>query len=231
MSSATIRNGITLRLLVESDAQAAFAIHSAATTRLSSDIVRQDSLHFIREQINDGFVVGGFTENKALVAYATLTVSNIAIHKIADLLQLELESRKRFCLLDGVAVHPDWQLRGLHHALIAERLCYARDLGKDIVGVTVSPRNLKSLKSLIDTGFLVVQATLLYGGYERLVLTRNLGNSLGTGYTCVKTVNIERFDECVEAIQSGFCGFKLSWDEQGKVFMNFGSRIYIKNPA
>lgn len=231
MRSVKIRNGITLRLLDESDAQAAFAVHSAATTGLSGDIVRKDSLNFIREQINDGFVVGGFTEKKSLVAYAALTASNIAIHNIADLLQLKLEIRKRFCLLDGVAVHPDWQLRGLHHALIAERLCYARDLGKDIIGVTVSPRNLKSLKSLIDMGFLVVQATFLYGGYERLVLTRNPGNSLDTEYICIKPVDIERFDEIVEAIGSGFCGFELSWDEQGKVFMNFGSRIYKTKPA
>ena len=226
MNSGANRNGIFFRLLLESDAEAAFAVHCAATIQLSNDIVRRENLDFIREQINDGFVVGGFTKDGALVAYAALIVSNVAIDKIADLLELESSSRKRFCLLDGVAVQPDWQLRGIHHSLIAERLCYARNLGKDMIGVTVSPRNQKSLKNLLSTGFIVVQATLLYGGHERLILVRNLGSNPEIEDSHIKTVALECFDENLGAIRSGLCGFNLSWDERGQAIMHYGNRSY-----
>lgn len=224
MNGAAIRDGISCRLLLESDAEAAFAVHCAATSQLSNNIVRKESLEFIREQINDGFVVGGFSGEGDLVAYAALTVSNSAIHKVADLLEIDPASRKRFCLLDGVAVHPEWQFRGIHHALIAERLCYARHLGRDVIGVTVSPSNLKSLKNLLGTGFLVMQATLLYGGHERLILVQNLGNRPDGGLTRVKAVDLGRFEESLEALRSGLCGFEISWNEQGQAIMHYGSR-------
>ncbi|MEY4718432.1 MAG: hypothetical protein RL563_1050 [Pseudomonadota bacterium] len=224
MSGAEISDGISCRLLLGSDAEAAFAVHCAATSHLSNNIVRRESLEFIREQINDGFVVGGFSGEGDLVAYAVLTVSNSATHKVADLLEIDPASRKRFCLFDGVAVHPKWQFRGIHHALIAERLSYARRLGRDVIGVTVSPRNFKSLKNLLGTGFLVMQATLLYGGYERLILVQNLGSRPEGGLTRVKAVALGRFEESVEALRSGLCGFEISWNEQGQAIMHYGSR-------
>jgi len=214
-----------IRLLLEADADAAFAVHCAATCQLQNDIVRRESLEFIRDQINYGFVIGGFSADGQLVAYAALAVENSATSKISDLLKLDTESRKNFCLLDGVAVHPAWQSRGMHHALITERLCYARDLGKDIVGVTVSPSNLKSLKNLLASGFLVIQATFLYGGHERLILVRHLGYRAGTRYHRTKTVALKRFDESLEAIRSGLCGFELAWDEQGQAFMHYGTSL------
>lgn len=223
MNSAAIRGSTFFRLLLESDAEAAFAVHCAATCHLQNDIVRKESLKFIRDQINDGFVIGGFAADGQLVAYAALSVDNSATSKISDLLELDPANRRKLCMLDGVAVQPAWQSRGIHHALIAERLCYARDLGKDIVGATVSPRNLKSIKNLLTSGFLVIQATLLYGGHERLILVRHLGSHAGTGYYRTKTIALNRFDESIEAIRSGLCGFELAWDEQGQAFMHYGT--------
>jgi hypothetical protein len=103
-------------------------------------------------------------------------------------------------------------------------MSYARRLGRDVIGVTVSPRNFKSLKNLLGTGFLVMQATLLYGGYERLILVQNLGSRPEGGLTRVKAVALGRFEESVEALRSGLCGFEISWNEQGQAIMHYGSR-------
>jgi GNAT superfamily N-acetyltransferase len=224
MNGAAIRDGTLFRLLLESDAEAAFAVHLAATRLLRNDLVRRESLDFIRDQINDGFVIGGFSEVGNLIAYAALNISNTAINNIADFLELDPASRKKFCLLDGVAVHPEWQSGGIHHALIAERLCYARDLGRDLVGVTVSHLNLKSLKNLLGNGFLVMHATHLYGGHRRLILIRNLEYNAESVYPLVRTVALGCFVKNAEALKSGLCGFNLSLDKEGNAIMHYGSR-------
>ncbi len=224
MSGGAQPSAPACRLLLRSDAEAIFAVHCAATRGLTNDMVRNESLEFILTQINDGLVVGVFSEANILAAYGALTVLGGAVDKVVSALDLDVASRARFSLLDGGAVHPDWQQRGLHEVTLVERLSYAKGLGKDLVGATVSPRNIKILKNLFNAGFCVVRAELLYGGYERLILVRDLRsfarNAL-TSPSSFQSVFVEDFSRHIDALKSGLAGFELSWNAQGKAMIQY----------
>ncbi len=222
MTAAVQQRTFSLRLLTEADAESAFDVHCTATCSLNHDVVRLETLEFIREQINDGFMVGAFGRHQTLIAYGVLTTSTDPAGKVANILRLDPLRRARFCLLDGVAVHPEWQRCGIHDALIAERLCYARDLGRDIVGVTVSPRNPKSLKNLLQSGFRIVEAALLYGGYQRLILVRDSGFQM-TELKSTRLVVADQFELSVDAIRSGLCGFELTSNAKGQAVIHYGA--------
>lgn len=221
MSVAALHPSLKFRILLEADAKDAFAVHCSAADQLTNHVVRRESLEFITDQVNYEFMIGAFPESGGLVAYGGLVVSARGGGKIADALDLDPESRLRFCLLDGVAIHPDWQQRGIHGELITKRLCYARDLGKNLVGVTVSPRNTRSLKNLLDAGFRIRRAEYLYGGYERLILMRDLICE-AQSYAGIRSVLAEDFVQNLAAIREGLSGFKLFWNEENKAMIHYG---------
>ena len=221
MSDATRPSVHACRLLLRSDAEAIFAVHCAATRGLPNDMVRRESLEFILEQIDDGFVVGVFSEAAILVAYGALTVVVEEVDKVANILDLDAASRARFCLLDGGAVHPDWRRRGMHREIIAARLRYAKVLGKDLVGATVSPRNIQTLKNTFNAGFRIMQAELLYGGYERLILVRDLRGGLPR-FIGFQSVIAEDFSQHINAIRAGLAGFELLRNDQGQAIVQYG---------
>ncbi len=227
MTDMAMPPALTFRPLRSADAEAAFAVHHAATHRLTNDIVRRESREFICGQIGDGFVLGGFAESGSLVAYGALMVAVDETDKIADMLELDVANRARFCLLDGTAVHPDWQRRGIHKAMIAARLDHARNLGQDLVGVTVSPRNMKSFKNLLNAGFCIEQAGLLYGGYERLILLRDLRGVLPS-FVRSASVLAENFAQHRDAIKTGLAGFELSLSDQGLAIIQYGRPVAEK---
>jgi hypothetical protein len=88
MNGAAIRDGTLFRLLLESDAEAAFAVHLAATRLLRNDLVRRESLDFIRDQINDGFVIGGYQIPRLITLQIFLSWIPPVARSFASLMEL-----------------------------------------------------------------------------------------------------------------------------------------------
>jgi GNAT superfamily N-acetyltransferase len=213
---------ISFRLLTSTDVEAALTVHEMAAGRLTNDMVRRESRDDLCQQINDGFVIGAVAkEDGALVAYGALAVLAESTGELAELLELDDRDRSRFCVLDGVAVLPEWQRRGVHELLIRERLCYARDLARDLVGVTVSPRNTRSLQNLLASNFRIARGGMLYGGFERLVLLRDM-RWMQNQFVGVQTAIADNFKQSLDAIRKGLFGFSLTWNDHGEAVIQYG---------
>jgi GNAT superfamily N-acetyltransferase len=213
--------GMSFRLLSSTDVESALAIHESAAGRLTNDMVRRESRDDLRRQIDDGFVIGALTDDSALIAYATLSVLPEANGELAKLLDLDDGECSRFCVLDGVAVLPAWQRKGVHELLIRERLCYARDLGRDLIGVTVSPRNTRSLQNLLASGFRIARGAMLYGGFERLILVRDM-RWMPLQIVGVQSAIADNFKQSLDAIRKGLFGFSLTWNDHGEAIIQYG---------
>jgi len=76
--------------------------------------------------------------------------------------------------LDTTFIHPDWRGHGLQRAFIDMRIQKATELGVLFAFATVSPDNQYSLANIRSYGFEVLEKGTFYGGYERLVLIKQL---------------------------------------------------------
>jgi len=213
--------GLSFRLLSSADVDLALAIHESAAGRLTNDIVRRESREDIQKQIDDGFVVGAISGEGVLAAYAVLSVLREETDDLSTVLDLDDRERSRFCVLDGVAVLPEWQRKGVHELLIRERLCYARDLGRDLIGVTVSPRNTRSLQNLLSSGFRIARGAMLYGGFERLILVRDM-RWMPLPFVGVQSAIADNFKQSLDAIRKGLFGFSLTWNDHGEAVIQYG---------
>ncbi len=212
---------VSFRLLTSTDVEAALTVHEMAAGRLTNDMVRRESRDDLSQQINDGFVIGAVAKDGALVAYGALAVLAESTGELAKLLELDDLDRPRFCVLDGVAVLPEWQRRGVHALLIRERLCYALDLARDLVGVTVSPRNTRSLQNLLASNFRIARGGMFYGGFERLVLLRDM-KWMQNQFVGVQTAIADNFKQSLDAIRKGLFGFSLTWNDHGEAVIQYG---------
>lgn len=156
---------------VSGDAGAAWAIHTAAITPAPAGLVRPDPLsHFESHTGRDGVILACMHGAGQMVGYGVLGIGSPMAAHLADLLGADAA---RFAILDGAAALPEWRGHGLHQAAIVERIAYAAQRGRTLIGATVSPRNLRSLRSMFRAGFTVHAAALMYGGLERLLLSRD----------------------------------------------------------
>ncbi|MFZ6648524.1 hypothetical protein ACO0LO_22570 [Undibacterium sp. TJN25] len=170
------------RMLQPHEAQAAHCIHLAAIADQAFGLVRPDELpHFIAHTGAAGAIVGCFAEvdgNEQMLAYGVLGTDSSTSSHMAELLCVAPADRARFAILDGVAALPDWRGYGLHRASIQARLDHARTVGRSLIGATVSPENIASLRGLLESRFLVTNFAMLYGGLARLVLKRDLNDAM-----------------------------------------------------
>ncbi|WP_394779723.1 hypothetical protein [Undibacterium sp.] len=169
------------RMLHTHEAPAAHRIHLAAIADQAFGLVRPDELpHFIAHTGDAGAIVGCFTDldgAEQMLAYGVLGMNSSTTSHMAELLCIAPADKPRFAILDGVAALPGWRGHGLHRASIQARLDHAGTVGRSLIGATVSPENIASLRGLLESGFRVTNFAMLYGGLARLVLKKDLNDT------------------------------------------------------
>ena len=163
------------RLAHETDVAAIHGIHMEALIGLAPGLVRADDLaHFERHTRRDGVILGCSNGAHEMIAYGVLGIDSATCAHLADLCALDPAERARFAILDGVAALQSCRGLRLHQQSIAQRLDYARRVGRTLIGATVAPRNTVSLHGLLKAKFEIKGFAVVYDGLDRLILTRDL---------------------------------------------------------
>jgi ribosomal protein S18 acetylase RimI-like enzyme len=76
--------------------------------------------------------------------------------------------------IESLGVSKNFRGHGLQKLLISNALAELRGMGVKKAYCTVSPDNKYSLRNFMETGFIKIAEKELYGGYKRLILTREV---------------------------------------------------------
>jgi len=154
------------------DATGAYAIHRIAFEHAPPGMVRSDpASHFDRHTGADGVMLGCYLDDHKLIAYGLLALRSPIVGELAAKLEVEAQ---RLCVLDGAAALPQYRGFGMHHAAIEQRLAYALASGTGLAAATVSPANLRALRSLLRAGLRIRRFSFMYGELPRLIMQRDL---------------------------------------------------------
>jgi ribosomal protein S18 acetylase RimI-like enzyme len=76
--------------------------------------------------------------------------------------------------IESLGVSKKFRGHGLQKLLISNAIAELSGMGVKKAYCTVSPDNTYSLRNFIETGFIKIAEKELYGGYKRLILTRDV---------------------------------------------------------
>lgn len=201
------------------DFDAIHALHRAVIENTPAGMVRPDDLaHFKRHTGECGDTLGCFLDGGSLVAYGVLGVHSPTVSHLADMLDCD---PARFCVLDGAATLPEWRGYKLHYEVIDERMLHARRLGRTLVGATVSPDNIRSMRGLFRAGFEVYRYAIVYGGLARLVMRRDLGIERAAWELEMRVPARDHLAHRA-ALAAGLTGYACRQDEQGAWHIDYG---------
>ncbi len=201
------------------DAERMFALHTQVVAKTPAGMVRPDTLeHFQRHTGAWGETVACFLDNEELVAYGVLGLDSPTVSHLAHMLDAD---PARFCVLDGASALPEWRGHGLHSAAIHERLRHALTLGRPLVGATVSPDNMRSMRGLFGASFEVHHFAIIYGGLTRLIMKRNLA---AERQAWEREIGVRVTDHTGHrsALAAGLIGYALVQDGQGAWSIEYG---------
>jgi hypothetical protein len=161
--------------------------------------------HFEAHTGRDGVTLACTSASGAMVAYGVLGMDSAMAAHLAGLLG---DAPGRFAVLDGAAALPQWRGYGLHQAAIDQRVRHAAACARTIIGATVSPHNLRALRSMLHAGFTIGGAALMYGGLERLLMRRDT-LAPARGFAVERMVPAADMAGHQNALGDGLLGFAL----------------------
>jgi GNAT superfamily N-acetyltransferase len=229
VSLALKTSQIQWRLIRPEEAPMVHALHLEAITGMDPGLVRADELdHFVRHTGEHGMIIGGFANACDLVSYGVLGISSDIVNHLAHILDLDIQDRGRFGSLDGAAALHAWRGRRLHRELIAARLEHARARGITLIGVTVAPGNIASLRGLMSQNFQIRKFAVLYEGCARLVLTHD---ALAPAPRWSHQVAVAATDLIGHqfAMMEGLNGYGFSVGSAGEILVHYGVDLNLQS--
>jgi ribosomal protein S18 acetylase RimI-like enzyme len=215
---------LVFRPLTGADAASLFELHTQVVKEISSgELYRQSTLEdyegFFAAQ---GLAIGVFDADN-LVGFGMLKFPS-PYAKYIPAGQLTAQYRSNLVgHLEECAVLNAYRKHGLHKQLTHRRLRIFAELGYIGVTVTVSPLNLASLKVQFDSQFTAIATAVLYGGYRRLILYRNLAADSPAMVVPCGRVDTRDHVELARRLDAGQVGTGLS-EINGEAFIAFGLR-------
>jgi GNAT superfamily N-acetyltransferase len=216
---------IIWRAVQTHEAPIVHAVHLEALAGMDQGLVRPDTLdHFVAHTGRLGTILGGFAEGTGLVAFGVLGVSSGTATHMAQVLAIDTTHWHRFVVLDGAASLPAWRGQNLHRELIRARLEHAEQIGRTLVGATVAPGNIPSLRGLLSMDFRIQAFAMLYGGLPRLVVKRDL-LAPAPSWKLEHKVPVADIHGHEHALKEGLVGFGCSENEDGAWIIHYGSTV------
>jgi hypothetical protein len=201
---------------------ALFALHQRITQHEPAGLVRCDTLeHFEQRLQAPNSVYAGFAENAGMVAYGVYSRNSPACQELAHLMGLTDTQRKAFAVLDGSGVLPHWRGLGLQEHLISLRMAQGLHEECHTLGATSAPENSWSLYNLLQAGFHVHTAALLYAGMPRLVLRYTAGQK-EAHWTELQNIASTDFEAQSTAMRMGWKGYATSGEPSPKMQIRYG---------
>ena len=176
---ALVRDSKVIRCLNQCDLPMLLALHGQIHQELrdSTLMIQESDSFFARHLHSSGRILGVFAGYR-LIAYAVLGLPKIDDpYNFGHYLSWDGRKRQYVAHLDGVGVLPGWRGHGLHHRLGKARITMASNQQRRYILATVAPHNGFSLANLRSLGLQVRHVIADFGGFERLLLYRDLANS------------------------------------------------------
>jgi hypothetical protein len=164
---------IETRLLLITDLDALERVHHDIVGRAPLGTVALETTEFLAGHLGaEGHTVGLFVEGQ-LIAYGILGLSGTAHERLAKLLGLSAQERKRLAVLDGVGVLPAFRGHGAHGYLSHVREALASRHGRPLLAASAAPANSVSWRNLMRLGLEVRALARMFGGHWRYLMLRD----------------------------------------------------------
>ena len=168
----------TIRLAEPSDVGSIYTIMNTARSSMKEpELYVPDTPEFISRHIQDC----GFT---LIALYGALPAGFLIVRipgEERDNLGYDLGfSRQELPLaahMESAAVLPEYQGNRLQRRLISSAEAILATRGYQYALATVSPKNFYSLRNMLSCGYRIAKTTLKYGGLERHILLKSLGQT------------------------------------------------------
>jgi hypothetical protein len=210
------------RRLQASDAPMVFALHQRVTQHQPAGFVRCDSLQHFEQLFQAGDAVyAAFEHGSGMVAYGVFSKTSPACNDLARLLGLTQAQRQAFAVLDGSGVLAPWRGQGLQEQLIRIRMEHGLRENCKTLGATAAPENAWSLNNLLQAGFHVHGAAVMYGGMRRLVLCHRPDQNT-SGYTEFRDIVCTDFEAQATVLGEGWRGHAAMMDSNRQMHIRYG---------
>lgn len=154
------------------DALTVYNMHKLVTAHLLHGMVRPDALdHFERHVSQSGQILGCFLDDGTMVAYGVIGLKSHIVDHMALLLDADVNE---LAVLDGASSLDPYRGYNLHLSVIDQRIAHAGKIGRRVIGATVYPENIRSLRGMFHAGLHVYNYAYMYNGLPRLIFKREL---------------------------------------------------------
>ena len=165
-----------LRYCRPEDLEAILTLQTLVKTSLGGygEIFVEDTREELAESLELDCCIGAWADGK--LAAFTLSIANrISDRNLARKLGVADEGLADYVTYDTTFVHPDFRGFGLQQYFMPLKDRDARERGASYALCTVSPDNPHSLYNTQATGFQVVRRCTMYGGVDRFILEKSVG--------------------------------------------------------
>lgn len=212
-----------LRRLTMKDKEEALALHRAMALRANPEIfVPGSDEEFLRILAGDGVVLG-VQDEKRIVCMRTVLFETHDDEVLMEDMKLLPDQMQRMAFVEYCIVHRDYRGNNLQFLTYY----FMEDLlweDFDYLYTTVSPRNIFSLRNVMDCGFYAFHLKERYGGYMRYLLRKDLKHSPSVRMKRHMSALLHDYPVQQRIMEDGKVGYRLVRNMSG-VWMQFGTLL------
>lgn len=202
---------LLFRQLELTDIPALLALQEAVKQSLPDPELFQceDEPYFARLLAGTGAGFGAFYQ-KTLAGFAILAFPGVHPENLCyDIPHFQIDPTE-VAHLDGSAVHPSYRGLAIQHRLTILRIAYAAPKGARHFLMTISPRNVYSLRNHLNGGgFRVYAIKRKYGGVWRFILHRALDSEEPTSVGRRELCALDDIEGHRRLLDAGFYGIRV----------------------
>ena len=212
-----------LRRLSMDDKDEALAFHRALAVEANHDIfVPGTDENFLGILEGKGIVLG-IHDGKRIICMRTLFFQTDDEEILNEDMGLSTAQMKRMAFLDYCIVHSDYRGNNLQFLTYSHIEAFLWD-DFDYLYTTVSPRNIVSLRNIINCGFYAFQLKERYGGYMRYLLRKDLKDGSSIRTKRHENALLRDYRAQQDIIGRGKVGYRLVRSMSG-LWMAFGTLV------
>ncbi|MDR2180612.1 MAG: hypothetical protein LBP21_09905 [Synergistaceae bacterium] len=202
------KTSCVLRRLTLEDKDEALALHRVMSASANPETfvpgTDEDFLHILE----GAGVVLGVQEGKRIVCMRTVLFQPHDDEVLSEDMGLLPHQMKRMAFIEYCVVHRDYRGNNLQFLTYyhMENLLW-EDF--DYLYTTVSPRNIFSLRNVMDCGFYAFQLKERYGGYMRYLLRKDLKHSTSIRTKRHESVLLHNYSAQQHIMEKGKVGYRL----------------------
>ena len=212
-----------LRRLTMEDKEDALALHRAMAANANPEIfVPGTDEDFLRILDGEGVVLG-VQDEKRIICMRTVLFQTHDDEVLREDMGLLPDQMERMAFIDYCVVHRDYRGNNLQFLTYY----YMEDLlweDFDYLYTTVSPRNIFSLRNVMDCGFYAFQLKECYGGHMRYLLRKDLKHSPSIRMKRHESALLRDYSAQQPILSGGKVGYRLMRNTSG-IWMVFGTLV------